>query len=146
MAETVRVLLADDDATFLASLRTVIDGQQHLGVVGQARDGLEAIELADELHPDAIVMDLHMPQLDGVTAIARLRRDHPHSCLIALTGDQTPKLHTAAREAGADAVLLKENFVDTLMERLRTAAEAGARAGGTSRTRTDEAVRRPSPG
>jgi DNA-binding NarL/FixJ family response regulator len=113
------VLLADDDEGFLDSLRTVIDGQPHLTVAGTAEDGLAAIELADDLEPDAVVIDLHMPLLDGVSAVARLRRDHPSLCLIALTGDETPKIHAAVREAGADAVLLKQDFVETLMERLR---------------------------
>ena len=121
MAATVRVLLADDDAGFVDALRTVIDGQPHLGVVGVAANGLDAIELAEELDPDAVVSDLHMPLLDGVTAVARLRRDHPNACLIALTGDRAERIHEAVREAGADAVLVKDDFVETLMERLRAA-------------------------
>lgn len=122
----VRVLLADDDEGFRDSLRSFIDGQPHLTVAGTAEDGLAAIELADVLEPDAVVIDLHMPLLDGVTAIARLRRDHPNLCLIALTGDETPKIHAAVREAGADAVLLKQDFVETLMERLRAVSDAGS--------------------
>src|SRR3712207_3890206 len=65
----IRVLLADDDAVFLGSLRPLIDSQPHLAVVGAATDGLGAIELTDELEPDAVVIDLHMPLLDGVTAV-----------------------------------------------------------------------------
>jgi DNA-binding NarL/FixJ family response regulator len=114
----IRVLLADDDLHFLESLRVLIDHQPELQVVGQAPDGLRAIELADELRPDAAVLDLHMPQIDGVTAVARLRADHPHICLIALTGDASEPLHEAAREAGADAVLLKGELVEGLVERL----------------------------
>lgn len=114
----IRVLLADDDARFLGSIRVLIDRQPELQVVGEALDGLEAIELADELRPDAAVVDLHMPQLDGVTAVARLRQDHPHLCLIALTGDDSEQLHAAAREAGADAVLLKGELIGGLVERL----------------------------
>jgi DNA-binding NarL/FixJ family response regulator len=121
----VQVLLADDDSRFLESLRLLIDGQPHLTVAGTAVDGLEAIELADELAPDAVVIDLHMPLVDGVAAVARLRRDHPSLCLIALTGDETPRIHDAVREAGADAVLIKEDFVETLMDRLR-AIRSGA--------------------
>jgi DNA-binding NarL/FixJ family response regulator len=86
--------------------------------VGAAADGIEAIELAEELGPDAVVIDLHMPLLDGVSAAARLRRDHPNVCLIALTGDDAPELHRAVREAGADEVLLKSDLVDVLIERI----------------------------
>ena len=114
----VQVLLADDDTSFVESLRPLIEQQPELTVVGAAHDGLAAIELADDLDPDAVVIDLHMPLLDGVSAVARLRRDHPHLCLIALTGDDAPELHRAASEAGADAVLLKADLVDTLVERL----------------------------
>jgi DNA-binding NarL/FixJ family response regulator len=118
-AATVRVLLADDDPAFLDSLRRLIDEQPHLGVAGTAANGLQALELADRVEPDAVVIDLHMPLLDGVTAVARLRRDHPSLCVIALTGDGEQRLHRAVREAGADAVFLKEDFVETLMDRLR---------------------------
>jgi DNA-binding NarL/FixJ family response regulator len=123
-AGTIRVLLADDDAPFLGALSPLIERQPELAVVGTAADGLAAIELADELSPDAVVIDLHMPRLDGVTAVARLRRDHPSMCVIALTGDQQTALHEAVTEAGADAVLLKDEFVDVLVDRL-AAAKSG---------------------
>jgi DNA-binding NarL/FixJ family response regulator len=118
---TIRVLLADDDRPFVEALRPLIEHQPELAVVGSAANGLDAIELAEELTPDAIVIDLHMPLLDGVSAVARLRRDHPSMCVIALTGDSHPALHRAVTEAGADAVLLKEEFVDVLVERLAAA-------------------------
>ena len=116
----IRVLIADDDQPFLESLQKLIDRQPELTVIGAAGDGLEAIELADQLDPDAVVLDLHMPLLDGVSAAARLRRDHPSVCLIALTGDEEPALHRAVREAGADEVLLKTQLVEGLIERLTT--------------------------
>jgi DNA-binding NarL/FixJ family response regulator len=119
------VLIADDDVGFLDSLRELIDRQPELHVIGAAANGLEAIELADQLEPDAVVLDLHMPLLDGVSAAARLRRDHPSICLIALTGDDAPALHTAVREAGADEVLLKDELVGGLLERLTTARNRG---------------------
>jgi len=123
-AVMIRVLLADDDEPFLEALSPLIERQPELAVVGTAFDGLAAIELADELSPDAVVIDLHMPQIDGVTAVARLRRDHPSMCGIGLTGDEHPALHRAVTEAGADAVLVKDEFVDALVDRL-----AAARAG-----------------
>jgi DNA-binding NarL/FixJ family response regulator len=118
VAAPVRVLLADDDSSFLESLRPLIEHQPELTVVGTAENGLHAIELADELAPDAVVIDLHMPLVDGVAAVARLRKDHPSLCLIALTGDPDRQLHLAVAEAGADAVLQKADLVDTLVERL----------------------------
>jgi DNA-binding NarL/FixJ family response regulator len=126
-AAPVRVLLADDDAAFLESLQPLIEHQPELTVIAQAANGLAAIELADALEPDAVVIDLHMPLVDGVTAVARLRKDHPSLCLIALTGDPAPELHQAVSEAGADAVLLKGDLVDTLVDRL-SAVKAASRS------------------
>jgi DNA-binding NarL/FixJ family response regulator len=128
-AGMIRVLLADDDRPFVEALRPLIEEQPELAVVGAASDGLAAIELCEQLRPDAIVIDLHMPLLDGVTAVARLRRDHPSMCVIALTGDPQPALHEAVTEAGADAVLLKSEFVDALVERLAAAKAAVALSG-----------------
>ena len=121
----IRVLLADDDRAFLEALRELIDRQPELGVVGLAENGLEAIEQADDLDPDAVVIDLHMPLVDGVTAVARLRHDHPSLCLIALTGDEAPKLHDAVKDAGADGVLLKSELVEGLVERLASVRPTG---------------------
>ena len=120
----IRVVLADDEPLFLDYLRPLIERQPGLAVVAMAEDGLAAIERTDELEPDALVIDLHMPRLDGVSAVARLRHDHPSMCVIALTGDEDPGLHRAVSEAGADAVLLKSEFVDVLIERLTSAARA----------------------
>jgi DNA-binding NarL/FixJ family response regulator len=117
----INVLLADDDDGFLASLRELVDRQPELRVVAAARNGVEAVAFAAEWQPDAAVVDLHMPYLDGVAAIARLRQDHPTLCLIALTADQDPELHRAVRQAGADAVLQKGEMVGLLIERLTNA-------------------------
>jgi DNA-binding NarL/FixJ family response regulator len=119
----IKVLLADDDALFLESLRGLIDGQPDLSVVAAASNGLEAIELADELAPDAVVVDLHMPLVDGVTAVARLRRDHPSLCLIVVTGDADRSLHQAAVAAGADGVLEKHELARGLIKRLASARD-----------------------
>jgi DNA-binding NarL/FixJ family response regulator len=119
VARPIRVLLADDDETFLGSLRALIEQQPELVIVGEAYDGLQVLLQVDDLAPDAVVIDLHMPQLDGVSAVARLRRDHSNLCLIAITGDDAPKLHKAVEEAGADAVLIKGELVEGLLERLR---------------------------
>ena len=116
--DRIKVLVADDDELFVESLRELIDRQPELEVVGSARNGLEAIDLADHLDPDAVVIDLHMPLLDGVTAVARLRHDHPNLCLIVLTGDADVQLHAAASEAGADAVLEKSELAQGLIARL----------------------------
>jgi DNA-binding NarL/FixJ family response regulator len=114
----ISVVIADDDAGYLESLRLLVEQQPSLTVVAVALDGLEAIECVDEIDPDAVVIDLHMPRLDGVSAVTRMRHDHPNLCLIALTGDPDPALHRAAEAAGADAVLLKGELLDGLAEQI----------------------------
>jgi DNA-binding NarL/FixJ family response regulator len=116
--DRIKVLVADDDVLFIESLRELIDRQPELEVVGEAHNGLEAIDLTDSLDPDAVVIDLHMPLVDGVTAVARMRRDHPNLCLIVLTGDTDAELHRAASDAGADAVLEKSELAQGLIDRL----------------------------
>jgi DNA-binding NarL/FixJ family response regulator len=114
----IRVVIADDDEGYLASLGELIDYQPELSVVGRATDGVQAVELVDRLEPEAAVVDLHMPRMDGVAAVSQMRRAHPSICLIALTGDPAPELSEAAAEAGADGVFLKGELVDNLVQRL----------------------------
>ena len=125
---TIRVLLVDDDEPFLASLAELVDSQPELLVTGAVSDGIAALDRVESEDPDAVVIDLHMPLLDGVSTVARLRRDRPSLCLIAITGDDAPALRRAAKEAGADDVLLKQELVEGLISRLRetlAAAQAG---------------------
>jgi two-component system, NarL family, nitrate/nitrite response regulator NarL len=110
----IEVLLVDDDELFVESLRTLVDDQPSLSVAGTAVNGLEAIELVEELEPEAVVIDVHMPLLDGVTTVARMRNDHPALCLIAMTADDKTELHRAVAEAGADAVLMKDDLAARL--------------------------------
>jgi DNA-binding NarL/FixJ family response regulator len=111
MDPNVRVVLVDDDGGFAESLRTVVDNQPGLSVVGVAGDGLEALDLVEEASPQAVLIDLHMPMLDGVTTIARLRQDNPTLCVIAMTEDDSNELHRAVEEAGADEVLMKNELI-----------------------------------
>jgi DNA-binding NarL/FixJ family response regulator len=120
---SIRVLLADDDERYASALGRLIEQQPELTVVGIAHDGDEAVRLAAGLDPDAVVVDLHMPRVNGVTAVSDLRRAHPRLCLIALTGDPDLRLHEAASEAGADAVLVKGEMIDALVERLSSARD-----------------------
>jgi DNA-binding NarL/FixJ family response regulator len=130
LGQTISVVLADDDAGYLESLRLLVEQQPGLSIVAVAYDGLEALERVDELNPDAVVIDLHMPRLDGVSAVTRLRHDHGSLCLIALTGDADPLLHRAAEEAGADTVMLKGQMLDGLSDRIAAVRRARKAAVG----------------
>jgi DNA-binding NarL/FixJ family response regulator len=117
----IGVILVDDDKLFVESLRTLVEDQPSLSVTGIAANGLEAIELVEQLSPAAVVIDIHMPLLDGVTTVARMRSDHPALCLIAMTADCTEELHQAVAEAGADAVLMKNDLGVRLREEITSA-------------------------
>jgi DNA-binding NarL/FixJ family response regulator len=124
----MRVVVVDDDGNFAESLRTLVEDQLGLSVVGVAQDGLEALDLVEQRNPEAVLIDLHMPLLDGVSAIAWLRRDHAGLCLIAMTEDDSHDLHRAVEEAGADAVLMKNELVVGLAERIAAAHHERAAA------------------
>jgi DNA-binding NarL/FixJ family response regulator len=116
--DVIRIVLADDDEGFLESLRALVEEHPSLSVEATATDGVRATELVRDLQPDALVIDLHMPRLDGVAAIEQLRAEYPTLCVIALTGDESREIHQAVAEAGGDAVLLKSQMVENLAERL----------------------------
>src|SRR4051794_34637423 len=120
----IRVLLVDDDETFLASLAALAAGRPDLAVSGRVSEGAAALARVEGGERDGVVIALHMPLLDGVSTVARLRRDRPSLCLIAITGDDAPALSRAAREAGADDVLLKSQLVEGLVARLRATIRA----------------------
>jgi DNA-binding NarL/FixJ family response regulator len=124
----LKVVLVDDDGGFAESLRTMVEDQPDLSVVGVASDGLEALELVEQAEPQAVLIDLHMPLLDGVSTIARLRQDNPALCVIAMTEDDSRDLHRAVHEAGADAVLLKTQLVLELADQIATAQNGRAAA------------------
>ena len=128
MDRRLKVVLVDDDGGFAESLRTMVEDQPDLSVVGVASDGLEALELVEQAEPQAVLIDLHMPLLDGVSTIARLRQDNPALCVIAMTEDDSRDLHRAVHEAGADAVLLKTQLVLELADQIATAQNGRAAA------------------
>jgi DNA-binding NarL/FixJ family response regulator len=118
----VRVLLVDDQALFREALRTLLDVQDGIEVVGEAGDGAEALVQAAALHPDVVLMDLHMPVLDGVAATRRLRAEQPTVHVLALTTFDDDEDVFAALRAGAVGYLLKDVSAARLVEALHAAA------------------------
>jgi DNA-binding NarL/FixJ family response regulator len=122
-----RVLVVDDD-TFYAEAATAILEDGELEVVGQAADGREALELALALRPDVVVMDIHMPVMDGLEATRSLRRLLPTTKVVVVTSSPSASDRWSARGAGAHAFLAKELGTDALVEATLSAAlEAVAR-------------------
>jgi len=118
----VRVLLVDDQALFREALATLLSVRGEVDVVGQAGDGRAALEQAAALRPDVVLMDLHMPVLDGIAATRRLRVEQPGTRVLALTTFDDDEDVFAALRAGAVGYLLKDVSGDRLVEALLAAA------------------------
>ncbi len=105
--DKIRVLLAEDHAIVREGTRELIQHESDIEVVGEASDGEEAIELADKLHPDVVIMDIAMPRLNGIEATKRIKMLHPTMAVLVLTAYDNDQYIFALLEAGAAGYLLK---------------------------------------
>lgn len=121
-APPLRVLVVDDQALFREALATLLSVRDEVEVVGEAGDGHEALRLVAETAPDVVLMDLHMPVLDGIAATRRLRVEHPEVQVLALTTFDDDEDVFAALRAGAVGYLLKDVASERLVEALLAAA------------------------
>lgn len=120
-AEKIRVLIVDDHTIVREGLTTLLEVHPELTLVGEAPDGGRAIELCDQLRPDVILMDLMMPEVDGVTAIQSIMESHPEMRILALTSFVENEMLKAALEAGAIGYLLKNISAAELVEAIKGA-------------------------
>ena len=118
-----RILLADDHRVLLDALQTTLEQQADLEVVGTVTNGREAIELVDELVPDVVVIDVGMPELNGVDATRRITKDHPRTRVVALSTHRDGKHVMAMLDAGASAYVLKAEAGDELLTAIRKACD-----------------------
>ena len=115
----LRVLLVDDQAEYRRGLAATLSVVHDLRIVGEARDGIEALEKVDALRPDAILMDLRMPRMDGVLATRRILERHPTCRIVALTTFADDELVLEALRAGASGYVLKGTAVELLLTAIR---------------------------
>ncbi len=113
-----RVVLADDTPEIRTLLRLTLEDQGAIEVVGEARDGAEAVKMVSELQPDALVLDLAMPVMDGFQAIPEVRRTAPETKIIVLSGFDTNIMSERALSLGADMYFEKGISFFDLAEKL----------------------------
>lgn len=118
--EIIRVLLVDDQPLFRSAVASIIDRQPDLEVVGQAGDGLEALELVRILHPHVVLLDVEMPVMDGVEAVRAITTAHPDVKVIMLTVEDDDDHLLGAIRGGAHGYLLKDLRPEQLFDRIRS--------------------------
>jgi len=120
----VRVLLVDDSPAVRRELRALLELVADVTIAGEAADGAQALEQATRLRPDAVVLDLELPDLDGVTAGRQLRSLLPHARLVVLTVHDSEAHRRRAFAAGIDAYLVKGGPLAELIQAITTRANA----------------------
>jgi two-component system, NarL family, response regulator LiaR len=124
---SIRVLVADDHSMVRQGMRMYFDGDPDVTIVGEARNGEEALDIARDIRPDVVLMDLLMPAMDGVEATRQLRRSLPRAHIVAMTSVVEESGVHRAIEAGAIGYVLKDTRPDELREAVLAAAEGRVR-------------------
>lgn len=141
-----RVLVVDDQAVVRSGLRMILEAQEDLEVVGEAADGREALRLTRELDPDVVLMDIRMPNLDGIEATRRLVSASPTSRVLVLTTYGLDEHVYEALKAGAAGFFVKTDSPERLVAGIRAVAEGDTLLGPeTTRRLVEQFTARPSP-
>ena len=118
----IRILVADDHAVVRQGFKMILDAQADLEIVGEAGNGREAVELAEQLHPDVVVMDVSMPELNGIEATRRLATSVPRARVVALSMHKDSVYVREILRAGARGYLLKDSGAADLVAAIRAVA------------------------
>ena len=122
MGEPIRVLVADDHLVVREGVRLILETNPEFAWAGEAENGSEAVRLAGELQPDVVLMDLRMPQMDGLAAMERIQAEWPHIAIVILTTYNEDELMMRGLAAGARGYLLKDTSRELRFNSLRSAA------------------------
>jgi len=126
MAEPIRILVADDHPIVREGLVAILSTQPDFQVVGEAASGVEVVQLVQKLNPDVILLDLEMPEMDGVQALEQVRQDHSQLQAIVFTAFDTDERILAAVRAGAKGYLLKGSPREEIFRAVRLASQGGS--------------------
>lgn len=126
MSEKVRILLSDDHTILRTGLKMLIGAAGDLEVIGEAKDGEEAVSLADRLQPDVVLMDISMPKMDGIKATAEIKKRHPEVKVLMLTMHENDEYLFRTIQAGGSGYVLKKAADDEVLDAIRHVAAGGA--------------------
>ncbi|HEX6951184.1 MAG TPA: response regulator transcription factor [Gaiellaceae bacterium] len=127
MGPPFRILVAEDDESFLDAIAVLLERDDRFVVAGRARNGREAVTLAEDAAPDALVIDIEMPVLDGVEATRLLRESAPNLPIVAVSGHDYEERVLEIRQAGADDYVRKARLADELPRALAALLETSHR-------------------
>ncbi|GGL97186.1 response regulator [Glutamicibacter protophormiae] len=126
MDETIKVLLVDDQPLLRMGFRLILEGEDDIQIVGEAADGLESLAQTAALHPDVVLMDVRMPNMDGIEATDHIAKAHPDTKIIILTTFDLDEYAFSGLQAGASAFLLKDVAPEELVSAVRLVASGDA--------------------
>ena len=143
MSRPIRVFLVDDQVLMRQGLKTLLDLDERVEVVGEASDGVEALERIRALRPDVALVDVRMPRMDGVELVGRLTEEHPRVAAVILTTFDDDEYVFNGLRAGAKGYLLKDTPSEELVAAIEKASRGEAVLGGSITMKVISELRRP---
>src|SRR5262245_9008323 len=136
----IRVLLVEDHETVREGLRMLLDSQPDIEVVGEAANGRVAVEYSGRFRPHVVIMDLSMPEMNGLAATQAIKRESPETAIVALTRHDDAAFVDELKKAGASAYVLKQSPSRELLDAVRNAATGGTYLDASLRARTERSI------
>ena len=122
----IRVVLAEDNTTFRKSLKSLIEGEGDIDVLGEAKNGLQAVRLVEKLRPDVVVTDITMPIMNGLEATRQIIKQFPSTRVLVLSAHSEPEYIKQSVQSGASGYLIKQSLPQVLSQAIREVAKGNS--------------------